>query len=226
MIVEWIWMIPSRNWVIRIRLCDHRGRNMKLRTWFFGFGALALIALAGCHEIGHGDDYGGYGSVRRNELIGEVRDVDTRAREIQVRSQTGRTWRVRYDKNTRVVIGNGNSAVRDLERGDYVAVRAQEDGDGRFYANTILVRDSVQDRGGWRGRNAARLDLLEGTVEQIYPRRGSFEVRDRRRLVIVALPPDAPRRVDDRFRRLSEGDRVRVEGRFVSSDKFELETFR
>jgi hypothetical protein len=198
---------------------------MKLRTWFFGFGALALIALAGCHEIGHVDDYRDYGSAGRNELIGEVRDVDTRARVIQLRSDTGRTWRVRYDKNTRVV-GNSDHAVRDLEPGDYVAVRAQEDGDGRFYADTILVRDSVQDRGGWRGRNASRLDLLDGTVEQIYPRRSSFELRDRRRLVVVALPSDAPRRVNDQFRRLSEGDRVQVEGRFVGPDRFELENFR
>jgi hypothetical protein len=199
---------------------------MKVTAWFMGFAALALIALAGCHEVGHVSDYDDYGSYGRRELIGEIREVDTRAREIQLRSDGGRTWRVRYDKNTRVVYGNSQRGVRDLERGDYVALRGQEDGDGRYYAETILVRNGVQDRGGWFGRNTSTLDVLDGTVEQIYPRRSSFEVRDRRRLVLVAVPSNAPRRVNERFRDLNEGDRVRVEGRFVSADRFELESFR
>jgi YD repeat-containing protein len=199
---------------------------MKVNAWFMGFAALALIALAGCHEVGHVGDYDDYGSYGRRELIGEIRDVDTRGREIQLRSDGGRTWRVRYDKNTRVVDGNSQRGVRDLQRGDYVALRGQEDGDGRYYAEAILVRNGVQDRGGWFGRNTSTLDVLDGTVEQIYPRRSSFEVRDRRRLVLVAVPTNAPRRISERFRDLNEGDRVRVEGRFVSADRFELESFR
>jgi hypothetical protein len=200
--------------------------KMKLAGKLIGFAALALIALAGCHEIGHVDDYQDYGGAGRNELVGEVREVDTRARAIELRSDNGRVWRVRYDNATRVIYGNRDGAARDLEPGDYVAMRGQRDGDGRYYADTITVRNSVQDRGGWFGRNTSRLDVLDGTVEQIYPRRSSFEVRDRRRLVLVAVPSNAPRRVNERFRDLNEGDRVRVEGRFVSADKFELESFR
>jgi hypothetical protein len=199
---------------------------MKLQALFIGFTALALIVLAGCHEIGHVDDYRDYGGSARSDLAGEVRDVDTRARVIHLRSDNGRTWRVRYDNSTRVIYGNRDLAPYNLERGDYIALRGERDGDGRYHAETIMVRETSQDRGGWFGRSSARLDLLDGTVEQIYPRRASFELRDRRRLIVVALPPDAPRRINDRFNRLSEGDRVRVEGRFVGPDRFELASFR
>jgi hypothetical protein len=50
-------------------------------------------------------------------------------------------------------------------------------------------------------------------------------VRDRGRIVLVTLPYSAPRSVSDRFNRLREGDFVRVEGRFINNDRFELEEF-
>ncbi|MBI2183174.1 MAG: hypothetical protein HYU31_20495 [Deltaproteobacteria bacterium] len=52
---------------------------MKIAARIFGFLAVALSALAGCHEPGHVDGLGDYGS--GNDVMGEVRYVDTRARE-------------------------------------------------------------------------------------------------------------------------------------------------
>ena len=57
-------------------------------------------------------------------------------------------------------------------------------------------------------------------------RRGTFEIRDsRNRTIVVSVPFNAPRQVMDRFNRLREGDSVRVEGRSVANDRFELENF-
>lgn len=195
---------------------------MKATTRLFGFLAMALLALSGCHELGHVDGPGDYGSVG-GDLVGEVRYVDTRAREIELRSDAGRTLVVRYDNRTRVTYRQRDYAVSNLEPGDSVAMRTQQDRDGRLYTDLVTVRESVQDRSG--SGKVGRLDRFEGTVESIDQRRGTFEVRDRSRLVVISVAFNAPRAVTDRFNRLRQGDYIRVEGRFTSQDRFDLENF-
>lgn len=198
---------------------------MKYMPRIFAFFAFAVLALAGCDELGQPGRYGDYGSLGRNELVGEVRRVDTRNRQIELRSESGRNLQVLYDNNTRVVYRQRDYAVSNLEPGDYVAMRAQEDRDGRYYADYITVRESAQDRGGYTGGSTGRLDRIEGRVERIDSRRGSFEIQDRGRTVLVTLPYNPLRSVSDRFNRLREGDFVRVEGRYINEDRFEVETF-
>jgi len=196
---------------------------MKLVAALFGFLSLALLGLTGCHEIGHVDGLGGYGGSDTN-LVGEVRYVDTRARQIELRTDAGRTQSVRYDNQTKVLYRQREYAVSNLEPGDYVAMRTQQDRDGRYYTDVITVRESVQDRGG-AGRTT-RLDRLEGTVEYVDSRRGTFEVRDRAgRKVLVSMPYDPPRAERDRFGRLREGDHVRIEGSYSNPERFELDRF-
>lgn len=195
---------------------------MNIAARFFGLIVPLLFALVGCHELGHIDGLSDYGNAGDN-LVGEVRQVDTRNREIELRTDAGRNWRVRYDNRTRVTYRQRDYAVMNLEPGDYIAMRTQQDRDGQLYTDQVTVRDSVQDRGG---RGQGRLDGIEGTVEYIDSQRGSFEVRDRsNRLVIVSLRFNPPRTVSDRFGRMREGDYVRIEGRFVNQDRFELENF-
>lgn len=165
--------------------------------------ALAFMPLVGCHELGHIEGPGDYGSLS-NEVVGEVMNVDTRGRQIDIRTNSGRTSTVRYDNNTQVIYRQRNYAVANLERGDYVAARIQQDRDGRSYTPTITVRESAQDRG--YGSGGTRLDRLEGRVEYVDSRRGSFELRDSRN-------------------RMRNGDYVRLEGRSVSADRFDLERF-
>ena len=197
---------------------------MKLATRLFGFLTVAALALAGCHELGHVDGLGDYGS-SSSDLVGEVQYVDTRAREIEIRTDSGRTSVVRYDNNTQVTYRQRNYAVDNLERGDYVAARVQQDRDGRPVANSITVRESVQDRGSSSG-GRGRLDRAEGRVEYVDARRGTFEIRDQRnRLIVVSVDFNAPRTVTDQFNRLRNGDYVRIEGRSVNADRFELENF-
>jgi hypothetical protein len=199
---------------------------MKLSK-LFGLLSIALLALAGCHEIGHLDglgDYGGVGS--SNDVVGEVQYVDTRAREIELRTDAGRTSVLRYDNNTQVIYRQKSYAVDNLEPGDYVAARVERGRDGRNFTDTITVRETAQDRGHSSSGGGGRLDRAEGRVEYVDQRRGTFEIRDRsNRLVIVQVTFNAPRSVADRFNRLRNGDYVRIEGRSVNSDRFELENF-
>lgn len=183
---------------------------------------LAFFTLVGCHEIGHIEGPGDYGTLA-NEVVGEVTNVDTRGRQIEIRSDSGRTSLVRYDANTQVLYRQRNYPVANLERGDYVAARIQQERDGRYYTNTITVRESAQDRGYTGG---TRLDRAEGRVEYVDSRRGTFEIRDsRNRLIVVSVAFNAPRAITDRFNRLRNGDFVRIEGRSVSADRFDLENF-
>ena len=189
------------------------------------FLAFAILTAAGCAELGQINIPGDYGNASA-DVVGEVRNVDTRTRQIEIRTDAGRTWNVQYDNQTRVVYRQRDYAVSNLEPGDYVALRTQQDRDGRLYTDLVTVRESVQDRGGSSRDRAGRLDRLEGTVEHIDSRRGQFEVRDRsNRLIVVNLQYNALRTVSDRFDRLREGDTVRIEGRFLNQDRFELENF-
>jgi exosome complex RNA-binding protein Csl4 len=197
---------------------------MYLVSRLFGFLFLASLALTGCHELGHVDGLGDYGSP--NDVVGEVRHVDTRAREIEIRTDSGRTSIIRYDNNTQVVYQQRNYSVDNLERGDYVAARVQRDRNGRDFTDSITVRESVQDRGYSSGGGRGRLDRAEGRVEYVDSRRGTFEIRDQRnRLIVVSVAFNAPRAVTDQFNRLRNGDYVRIEGRSVNADRFELESF-
>lgn len=194
---------------------------MKLSK-LMGLLSIVLLALPGCHELGHVDGSGDYGT--GSDVVGEVQYVDTRAREIELRTDSGRTAVLRYDNSTQVVYRQRSYAVSNLEPGDYVAARVERDRDGRNFTGTVTVRETAQDR-GYSG-SGGRLDRMEGRVEYVDQRRGTFEIRDQRnRMVVVQLAFNAPRAVADRFNRLRNGDYVRIEGRSVSSDRFELENF-
>ena len=194
-----------------------------MKSRLLRFLSLAALAVTGCHEFGHVDGLGNYGGMG-GDIVGEVEYVDTRNREIELRTDSGRTSVVRYDDKTQVVYQQRSYSVASLEPGDYIAARVQQDRDGRDYTNTITVRESVQDRGGRRG--ISRLDRAEGRIEYVDQRRGTFELRDQRnRLIVVSVAFNAPRSVIEQFNRLRNGDYVRIEGKSASSDRFELENF-
>ena len=187
--------------------------------------------MAGCAELGQLGSLADYGNSGGSDLVGEVRDVDTRARQIELTTDAGRKFLVRYDNDTRVSYRQRDYAVANLEPGDYVAMRAQQDRDGQYFTDLITVKESVQERSGYGGTSSGsgsvgRLEKLEGRVESVDSRRGTLEIRDRsNRLVVVSLPYNAPRAISDRLNRLREGDYVRMEGRFLNRDRFELENF-
>ena len=192
---------------------------MKLIT---ALGLASTIATAGlvfsaCQEVGHVYGPSDYGTVSQDDLwSGEVRDVSTRRREIEIRTDDGRTRTFRYDGRTRVVYRRNEYPVANLDRGDLIVVRVQ-DGYGPAYAEEIRVRRS--------GQNRADLERLDGRVEYINTPRGTFEMRDRDRRITVSMPNNSRRVDQERFRRLRSGDFVRIEGYFETRDRFELEAF-
>ena len=128
---------------------------MKLTMRVLGFLSWTFLLLSGCSELGQIGFPGDYGNWGGSDLVGEVRDVDTRARQIELSTDAGRKFLVKYDNNTRVFYRQRDYAVANLEPGDYVAVRAQQDRDGRYFTDLITVKESVQERGGYR-RNQQR----------------------------------------------------------------------
>ncbi len=186
--------------------------------------SLALLGFTGCPALGPLENPGGIGGVN-NDVQGEVQFVDNRNRELEIRSDSGRRSVLRFDNNTQVIYRQRAYPVSSLERGDYVAARVQQDRDGRLLTTSISVSETAQDR-GMGASKGNRLDRTEGRVESIDTRRGTFEIRDQRnRIVVISVTFNAPRAVTDRFNRLRNGDYVRIEGRSVNSDRFDLETF-
>jgi len=101
------------------------------------------------------------------------------------------------------------------------------DSRGNSYTDLIRVQEIIQDRNqSRRGDAGSRIQTLDGRVEQLDFQRRSFEIRDRsRERIVVSLPSNADRSDVDRFRALQDGDYVRVEGRFLDRQRFELANF-
>ena len=75
---------------------------MKLSMGVLGLLFWSLLFLSGCSELGQIGFPGDYGNWGGSDLVGEVRDVDTRARQIELSTDAGRKFLVKYDNNTRV----------------------------------------------------------------------------------------------------------------------------
>jgi hypothetical protein len=157
---------------------------------------------------------------------GTVERVDTSPWEIRIRESSGRTRVVTYYSSTRVIYRGREYSVTQLEAGDIVTVELKEDSRGNSYTNLIRVQESVRDRGGITTRPGTGLLTVDGRVEQVDFQRSFFEIRGQSgERIFVSLPYNARRSDVDRFRALQAGDYVKVEGRFIDRERFELETF-
>ena len=105
---------------------------MRLLACLFSCLSFALLTSPGCAELGQIAIPGDYGGAPNADVVGEVHNVDTRTRQIEIRTDTGRTWNIQYDNQTKVVYRQRDYAVSNLEPGDYVAVSTQQDRDGRL----------------------------------------------------------------------------------------------
>jgi hypothetical protein len=79
---------------------------------------------------------------------------------------------------------------------------------------------------GATSQSGTRIQTVDGRVERVDLQRSSFEIRDQSgERVFVSVPYDVRRSEADRFRTLRAGDYVRVDGRFLDRDRFELQAF-
>lgn len=213
-----------------------------LRGWAAG-AVLALAATAaGCagngwDDVLYGSDRYGYAS----DIRGEVRDVGSRS--IELRTDRGRNERIRYDRSTNVRFRDRQYSINSLERGDWVTIRTHRQRNGDLYARTVLVQRSARaDRRVYdRGRDDRVYDrrtpprrgdvytrtTLEGRVGRVDRSGARFELRGTREgTVWVTAPRAAARGTRERISRLREGQHVRLQGRFLSGNRFEVEGFR
>ena len=165
----------------------------------------------------------------QDEIFAEIVRVDTSSREIYLRPDDSRNRVVGYSADARVLYRGREYPIAQLERGDKVSMELKKDSRGNSFTDLIRVQESIQERDQSRGdtsRPGTGIQTMDGRVEQVDFQRSSFEIRDQSREGVIVSPPDNARRSDvDRFRALRSGDYVRVEGRFTSNDRFELESF-
>jgi hypothetical protein len=191
-------------------------------------GLTLALALSGCSEnvalVGRPTL-----ELGQDEFVAEVERLDTSSREIHLRPNDSRTRVVGYSTEARVMYRGRDYPVTQLEAGDVVAMRLRQDSRGNSYTDLIRVQESIQDRNQRRGDGASPgrgIQTLDGRVEQLDFQRSSFEIRGQsRERVIVSLSDNARRSDVDRFRALRSGDYVRVEGRFLDRERFELDSF-
>ena len=190
--------------------------------------AMALTLSTGCMEnialIGRPTL-----QLDQEEIFAEIARVDTRSRQLHLRPEDSRDRMVGYSADVRVLYRGREYSIAQLASGDKVSMQLTQDSRGNSYTDLIRVQETVQDRHQSRHDDVgpgARIQTLDGRVEQLDFQRRSFEIRDQsRERVIVSLPSNAERLDVDRFRELRDGDYVRVEGRFLDRQRFELATF-
>jgi hypothetical protein len=196
--------------------------------------ALALTVSAGCSDnnfalIGRDTLPDRASQSVQDEIEATVERVDTGFREINLRPNDGRTRVVGYSTDARVMYRGREYPVSQLEAGDVVVMQLRQDSRGNSYTDLIRVQESIRDRDQSRGdtsRPATGIQTVDGRVEQVDFQRNFFEMRDQsRERVLVSLPANARRSDVDRFRGLRSGDYVRVEGRFLDRERFELDGF-
>ena len=198
-----------------------------------GFALIfALTAIAGCSDnnfalVGRETLADRTSQAVPDEIVATVEQVNTASREIHVRPNDGRTRVVGYTADARAVFRGREYPVSHLEAGDIVAMQLKQDSRGNPYTDLIRVQESSRD---WDRdaitRRGTGIQTVDGRVEQVDFQRGSFEMRGQSgERIFVSLPYNARRSDVDRFQALRAGDYVRIEGRFLDRDRFELENF-
>ena len=216
---------------------------MKLakRIWPLAAYALGVISLTGCvpmdrvarptlDEVRSGNARGQVTEdtqIRPGEIHGAIDRIDRGRREIHVVAENGRRQVLPYDINrTRVVYHGWDYAIDNLEAGDRVAFQSPPR--DVSYIETIRVLEPVQARSTSpvERSNRSRVDVVEGTVERVDQRLGTFEIKPRAgRMVTVSVPYNARASDVDNFRALRRGDEVKIEGEFVNPESFQLLSF-
>lgn len=187
---------------------------------------LILATIGGCSSMGGLGSIlnGGLGGQQTsNQLSGSVLGVNTRSQQIGIQQSNGQSISVSYDNNTQVVFQNQNYSPTSLERGDRVTATIQDNGNGAYYTNYVLVNQSV--RGNTSGQSA-NVQTFQGLVGQINRANGWFTMDDNNvGRVTVVLESGVSRADIDRFNNLRSGDGVRFYGYRTSNSQVSMRQF-
>jgi len=124
---------------------------MRRATLFLA--VVLLTAACGSSTLGDlGSIFGSQSPSNPSAVTGVVTGIDTNAQRIDLNvtyvnnlrpNSSQSTGSIYYDSNTRVVYGNNNYRVTDLERGDEISVSGVNN-NGRYMAQTITVTRNVR----------------------------------------------------------------------------------
>jgi hypothetical protein len=162
------------------------------------------------------------------EVVGSVERVDLGARRLYLRSNAGERRVVGYSQDAQVFYGGRTYPVTRLAPGDVVAMQIKQGTSGESYVDLIRIeKENVSDRGKREDLTATpRIETLGGTVRSVNRRDNSFALDNRPgETVSVALSENVRDSDRERFRTLRSGDHVRIEGKFVRDDRFEMLSF-
>lgn len=203
----------------------------------------ATVAATGCSQLGTlGNVLGGVmqpgtgsGSA---QVAGTVRNVDTQRGMLQITTQNGQNGNVYFDNRTQVVYQQQTYPITALEQGDEVSMQLQQDQQGNYYTNYIMVTRSVQEsggynngsnnggynNGGYNNGNAQQVQA-EGRVGWLDTQRGQFSLVTSRGTYTVVMPYNTSAADANQFRNLRQNAYVRVQGQLVSNNQLQLTRF-
>lgn len=197
----------------------------------------AGVAATGCSQIGTlGNVLGGVlqpaagsGSA---QVAGTVRYVDTQRQMLQITTQNGQTGNVYFDSRTQVVYQQQSYPVTALEQGDQVQMQLQQDQQGNYYTNYIMVTRSAQDAGGYNNSGGYNTGTygnnqmqVEGRVGWIDYQRGQFSLSTSRGTYTVMMPYNSSATDANTFRNLRQNSYVRLQGQMVNNTDIQLTRF-
>ncbi len=192
-----------------------------------GATAVAVLAMGACANSGLGNVLGSVlgSQAAANELAGTIQGVDTRNQQIGIVQSNGQTVSLRYDDQTRVVYQNQFYTVVNLENGDQVIARIQDQGNGNYYTDSIQVTQSVSNT-PTSSANQTNSQLFRGTVRQVDVANGLFSIDAGTGYDITVSMPYNPSRDDlYTFQHLRRGNSVRFYGVYLNNQRIELQKF-
>lgn len=192
-----------------------------------GATAVAVLAMGACANSGLGNVLGSVlgSQAAANELAGTIQGVDTRNQQIGIVQSNGQTVSLRYDDQTRVVYQNQFYTVVNLENGDQVIARIQDQGNGSYYTDSIQVTQSVSNT-PTSSANQTNSQLFRGTVRQVDVANGLFSIDAGTGYDITVSMPYNPSRDDlYTFQHLRRGNSVRFYGVYLNNQRIELQKF-
>ena len=205
----------------------------------------AGVAATGCGQLGTlGNVLGGVlqpgvGSGNGSaQVAGTVRYIDTQRQMLQITTQNGQTGNVYFDSRTQVVYQQQSYPVTALEQGDQVQMQLQQDQQGNYYTNYIMVTRSVTNNNGGGYNNGGynnggntggygnnSVMQVEGRVGWIDYQRGQFSLATNRGTYTVMMPYNSSATDANTFRNLRQNSYVRLQGQMVNNTEIQLTRF-
>jgi hypothetical protein len=161
------------------------------------------------------------------DVIGAVERVDVGAHRLYLRSTSGERSSVAFTDDAQVFDRGREFPITRLAPDDVVAMQIKRDARGESYVDLIRLQVAARADRGLREETmpAPHIETLSGTVQRVNRRDDSFELENSPNKISVALSEYVRDSDRELFQKLRSGDHVRIEGRFIGRERFEMLSF-